>query len=128
MNGMKLLLAAALLLVGTHSTAAAAKHVELGIASFVYQQAYCKYDYAHAVAVQGVLDQDMAQQLFMEGVSIGKCGMLPKNVKITILEVGDMFVDTRGIYFLVRVSETLWSWAWPGINSDLTHKGEAQGA
>lgn len=125
MNGMKLLLAAFLILAGTHSAAGqqlVTKHSTYGAPSYVHQQVFCEFNAALEIAEEGERDVVSAQSLFTAFTQVGLCGMSPKMFKSDILEVYDrVFVDERGTNFLVRISANLWTFAWLDYNTDMTH-------
>jgi hypothetical protein len=87
----------------------------------VTHKVFCDHDSALAVAkIAEGGDLAGSNTLFGDHLRTGKCKMLPRSLMMQVKEIGEGPIGSaHGELFLVRVGDSIWTWAWPGKNSDI---------
>lgn len=64
-------------------------------------------------------EQDLANERQMALVETGECVNAPQPMTVAIREVIARFEDRHGVFYVVRVGEEWYTWAWLGVNTNL---------
>ena len=94
----------------------------------VEQNVVCTLPVARAVATiltKTDLMSEAAQSFLLARVGEGVCVTAPQmHWKILAVDGGPVADVDSDVFYVVKLGEGAWTWAWPGFNSDLPNTGD----